>query len=83
MRATDEKDVVVYYKPGCPFAAKLHLRLRLARIPHQMVRFRDDEAAAAAVRSRNDGNEISPTVLIGHTYLTNPGVHAVRAALSG
>ncbi len=83
MSATDGNDVVVYHKPGCPFAARLHLGLRLARIPHKMVRFRDDEAAATAVRSHNDGNEISPTVLIGQRYLTNPGVRAVREVLSG
>jgi hypothetical protein len=52
MSATDGDDVVVYRKPGCPCAAKLHLGPKLARVPHQMVRFRDDETAATAVRSQ-------------------------------
>ncbi len=41
---------IVYYLPGCPYSAKLRAQLTLARVPHRSVRFRDDEAGAAAVR---------------------------------
>lgn len=36
------------------------------------VRFGDDEAGDAQVRSVNGGNEISPTVHVNGAWLTNP-----------
>lgn len=63
---------VVYYKPGCPFGLRLRAMLRIHRIPHVSVRFRDDEVGAAQVRTVNNGNEISPTVRVGERWLTNP-----------
>jgi mycoredoxin len=80
---TLEPEIFVYHKPGCPFAARLRVGLTLARVPHCSKRFRDDEEAAALVRQANGGNEVSPTVLVGGTYLANPSVRAVRAALRG
>lgn len=76
-----EQSVLVYFKPGCPFAARLRIGLTLARVPHRSHSFRSDEDAAALVRAANGGNEVSPTVLVGDTYLTNPSLKAVRAAL--
>lgn len=73
-----DNDVVVYYKAGCPFAARLRAGLKLARIPYSAVRFGDDEAASAKIREVNGGNEISPTVRIGQKFLTNPSVRDVR-----
>ncbi len=71
---------VVYFKPGCPFGIRLRTALILHRVPHQSVRFRDDEDGAARVRDVNDGNEISPTVHIAGRWLTNPGWREVRDA---
>ena len=59
-----EPAVLVYFKPGCPFAARLRLGLTLARVPHRSQSFRRDEDAAARVRAANGGNEVSPTVLV-------------------
>lgn len=73
--------ITVYYKPGCPFAAKLRLRLTLARIPYTTVKFPKDEAASAKVRDANHGNELSPTVEVGHRYLSNPSLNDIRQAL--
>ncbi|MGY1739712.1 MULTISPECIES: glutaredoxin family protein [unclassified Blastococcus] len=74
---------IVYYTPGCPYSAALRGRLTLLRIPHRAVRFRDDEDAAAAVRAHHErGHEISPTVLVGGRYLTNPSVRQVREAMA-
>jgi mycoredoxin len=73
------RSVVVYFKPGCPFAAKLRAVLTLTRIPHTSVRFRDDEAAAAEVRALTGGAEISPTVLVDGSYLPHPRLRDVRA----
>jgi glutaredoxin len=75
--------VVVYYRPGCPFAIRLRLAMMLHRIPFTSVRFRADESAAAKVREVNGGNEISPTVRIGGSYLANPSTRAVLEAVNG
>lgn len=80
MPSTTQEHAIVYYKPGCPFGIRLRAALRVRRVPHVAVRFRDDEAGAAQVRAVNDGNEISPTVRVGDTWLTNPRWHQVAAA---
>lgn len=80
---TPDPEVLVYYRPGCPFAARPRVALTLARVPHRDQHFRADEEAAALVREANGGNEVSPTVLVRGTYLINPSVRAVRAALHG
>jgi glutaredoxin len=74
---------IVYYRPGCPYAARLRAELTLARVPHRSVRFRDDEEGAAAVRARHEhGYELSPTVVINGEHLTNPSLREVREALA-
>lgn len=74
---------VVYHLPGCPYSAKLRAKMTLARIPHRSVRFRDDEEGAAAVRAHHpQGWELSPTVVIGGRYLSNPTLAEVREALA-
>ena len=73
----------VYHLPGCPYSAKLRAQLTLARIPHRSVRFRDDEEGAAAVRAHHlQGHELSPTVVVGGRYLTNPSLRQVREAVA-
>lgn len=77
----DPTQTIVYYKPGCPFGIRLRVALRLRHAAFRSVRFRDDDAGAAAVRAINGGNEISPTVNVSGTWLTNPSAAAVvRAA---
>lgn len=73
---------LVYFKPACPFGIRLRLALRLHRVPFEAVAFRDDEHGAARVRAVNGGDEISPTVLVGDRWLTNPGWREV-AELAG
>jgi len=74
---------VVYWRPGCPYCLTLFARLRLRRIPFGTVNICRDEGAAILVRSHNGGAELVPTVQIGSTFLSNPGVAAVRLALRG
>ncbi len=76
-----QNPAIVYYKPGCPFGIRLRTALRVRSVPHVAVRFRDDELGAAEVRAVNDGNEISPTVRVGDTWLTNPGWRQVADAM--
>lgn len=78
---TVSPEVLVYYKPGCPFAARLRAGLTVARITYRLLPLRDNEDAAARVRDANGGNEVSPTVLVRTTCLTNPSVRTVQAAL--
>lgn len=75
--------VIVYYRPGCPFALKLRTALTLHRISFTSIQFRDDEDGAARVREVNDGNEISPTVQVNDRWLTNPSWREVAAARAG
>ena len=75
---------IVYYEPGCPYSAWLRAQLTLARVPHRSVRFRDDEEGAEAVRDHHEhGYELSPTVVVGSEYLTNPSLRQVREAIAG
>lgn len=78
---TVSPDVLVFYKPGCPFAARLRVALTLARMTHRFQPFRHDEEDTARVRDASGGNEVSQTVLVRDTYLINPSLRAVRAAL--
>ncbi len=73
---------IVYYRPGCPFGIRLRTALTVHQVPHTSVRFRDDEEGAARVRAVNDGNEISPTVLVNGEWLTNPRWREVASARS-
>jgi hypothetical protein len=74
---------VVYYKPGCLYSARLRAQLTVARVPHRSVRFRDDEEGAGAVRAHHEkGFELSPTVVVGTEYLTNPSLRQVREAMA-
>ena len=73
--------MTLYWRPRCPYSARLKARLRLARIPFDPVNIWEDGEAAAIVRSVNDGNELVPTVRIGGRFLSNPSYREVRAAL--
>ncbi|MGY1786149.1 glutaredoxin family protein [Geodermatophilus sp. SYSU D00698] len=83
MTQTDEA-VTVYYKPGCPYSTKLRAKMAATRLPHRAVRFTDDPEGAAAVRAHHpEGWEVSPTVVVGGRYLTNPSLREVREAMAG
>lgn len=81
-RAEADGAVVVYWRPGCPFCARLRRGLRTRRHEVLWVNIWADEDAAAFVRSVNDGNETVPTVVIGGSEVwTNPDPRRVRDAL--
>jgi glutaredoxin len=74
--------LTVYWRPGCPYSARLKVCLRLARVPFDAVNIWTDEDAASVVRSVNDGDELVPTVRIGaDRYLSNPRYRDIRKAL--
>ncbi|WP_206537683.1 glutaredoxin family protein [Ilumatobacter nonamiensis] len=58
--------VVIYWKPGCMYCAKLQRALpRAAREQVTWVNIWRDDEAAEFVMDLNDGNELTPTVIAG------------------
>jgi mycoredoxin len=83
MPAGDDREVVVYRRPGCPFCVRLTVQLRVARIGYRSVNVWRDASASEFVRRHNDGDELVPTVRVGTSILRNPTLGQVRAAARG
>lgn len=73
-------NAVVFWKPGCAFCEFLLLRLR-SEERVTWVNVWKDKDANAAVRAANNGDELTPTALIGDRVLRNPSAGEVIAAL--
>ncbi len=67
----------VYWRPGCPWCARLRRGLAKAGVPTREVDIWQDPAAAAAVRAVATGSETVPTVVLGARALVNPSVAQV------
>jgi glutaredoxin len=72
-------EVVVYWRPGCPFCSSLRRSLRRAGLATTEVDIWHDTAGAAAVRDATGGDETVPTVRLGDTILVNPAARTVVA----
>jgi glutaredoxin-like protein len=77
-----ERPVVIYWRPGCGFCARLKTTLGAEGDRAVWVNIWQDEEAAAFVRSVNDGNETVPTVVIDGTPHTNPAPALVKERLA-
>lgn len=75
--------VLIYWRPGCGFCSRLRNRLGDAGDRAIWINIWTDDAAAAYVRSVNDGNETVLTVVIAGTPHTNPDPNLVIDALAG
>lgn len=75
--------VVIYWRPGCGFCARLRSALGQAGEKATWVNIWEDEAGREVVRSVNRGNETVPTVVIDGQAHTNPDPQLVRARLEG
>lgn len=76
--ATDH--AVVMWKPGCVYCERL--LLTLGRDPRiSWVNVWRDAQANARVRELNDGDELTPTVLLGEQVLRNPSAADLRSRL--
>ena len=73
-------EIVVYWRPGCPFCSSLLRRLDRYEVPHRRVDIWRDPQAARRVRAVANGNETVPTVTIGSAVLVNPDIHRLLAA---
>jgi mycoredoxin len=71
--------VTVYWRPGCPYCARLRQDLRVLGVPVREVDIWADESAAATVRELAGGNETVPTVVIGGRGYVNPPAATVLA----
>lgn len=70
-------EVVVYWRPGCPYCSMLLADLGRTGLPYRKVNIWDEPDAAAFVRSVADGNETVPTVQVGPVAAVNPSAAAV------
>jgi glutaredoxin len=72
---------LIYWRAGCTFCIRLRFALGPAGRRAVWVNIHRDPAAAARVRSVNDGNETVPTVFVGDQAHTNPPPAWVRQEL--
>lgn len=75
--STDSGEIIVYWRPGCPFCSSLRSGLRCSGVAFREVNIWEHPAAAAFVRSVARGNESVPTVSVGSVNLVNPSTKAV------
>lgn len=73
---------VALWKPDCEFSIQLHAALR-DDPSVTWVNITQDDAARIRLRELNDGNELTPTVLVGKQVLRNPTADELRALLVG
>jgi mycoredoxin len=77
-----QRGVAVYWRPGCPFTARLRLGVRAHRDKAAWVNIWEDDEGRAFVAGVNGGNETVPTVVIDGVPHTNPDPSMVKAALT-
>lgn len=75
--STTSSEIVVYWRPGCPFCSSLRRGLVREGLPFREVDIWSDPDAAAFVRSVANGCETVPTVSIGSVHLVNPRASVV------
>lgn len=80
-RPANEREVVIYWRPGCQFCAALKQQLGSAGKKAVWVNIWQDRKAAEFVRSVNNGNETVPTVVLDDEPQTNPEPDLVLARL--
>ena len=72
---------VIYWRPGCPYCARLRWGLRRMKVTVEELNIWTDPAAAAFVRSVNGGDETVPTVVVAGVTLLNPTPRQVKREL--
>lgn len=65
-------EIEVFWRPGCPFCARLRVLLLIHRVKATWRNIWQDDQARVFVQAANGGYETVPTVRIGHDVLTNP-----------
>jgi mycoredoxin len=75
-------EVLVHVRPGCPFCDMLRSNLNRSGLAYRELDIWQDPDAAAAVRAAANGNETVPTVNVGGTWMVNPSISQVLAAVA-
>ena len=75
-------EIVVYWRPGCPYCTMLERDLLQSGLAYAWRNIWDDPDAAAFVRSVARGNETVPTVSVGDTSLVNPRLAEIEALVA-
>ncbi len=76
------KPITVYGHPTCPGVPPVRALLGQSKIEYTYVNIRQDPAAAALVRSINNGNESVPTLVFpDDTTLTEPSAGELKQKL--
>lgn len=79
----DEITAIEYFwRPGCPFCARLGSGLKAAGIPMNERNIWDKPEYAEIVRAVAGGNETVPTVIVGTVSMVNPSVKQVQEAMA-
>ena len=81
-RPQSEREVVIYWRPGCQFCGRLKWRLGACGQQAIWVNIWQDKEAAQFVRSNNEGNETVPTVVMDGSVITNPDPELVLTRLT-
>lgn len=76
------REVTVYWRPGCGFCARLLRDIDAAGLSHARVNIWDNPDAAEFVRSVARGHETVPTVTVGKKALVNPSIAQLHKALA-
>lgn len=79
--ASPDRQITVYWRPGCGFCVALLARLERSSLDYRTVNIWDDDDARAFVRSVADGHETVPTVTVGDEAFVNPPFEVVRRAV--
>lgn len=79
---TETSAVVIYWRPGCGFCARLRGSLGADAEKATWINIWDDQDAAAFVREANGGNETVPTVVLDGVPVTNPDPDVVKDKLA-
>jgi glutaredoxin len=74
--------VIVYWRPGCPYCARLKLALRPVGHEVTWVNIWQDAEAASYVAGHRDGNETVPTAVTGSGELLPSTAEAIKAQLA-
>ena len=77
----DSTEVVVYWRPGCPFCTRLLRWIDRNQVAVQRRNIWEDPDAADAVRAITGGDETVPTVVIGGLHLVNPSPRTLSTAV--
>lgn len=83
MTDTQQNELLLYGRPGCPMVPPVRALLDEAGVPYTYLDIRQDYEAAVRLRQLTGGYESVPTVVLpGGQVLVEPGVLALRRALA-